>query len=134
MHVISDRVWGDGVLFADYWTNGLDIVEFLKDGSAWVAVLGLPRVYHAGETFELKTERRIVGGFRESTEDWGSVMYAPAKRLSIELTGKAVERFRNPELAAPALEDATVDKTPRSIKFNVRRPRLNSSYALQWAW
>jgi hypothetical protein len=134
LHVIADRIWGDGVLFADYWTNGLDIVEFVKDRDTWVAVLALPRVYHAGETFELRTERRIVGGFRRSAEDWGSVMYAPAKNLSLEVTGVARKRIRNPELFASIVEGASVDESRRSIRLSVRRPRVNSSYGLRWAW
>lgn len=121
-------------MFADYWTDGLDIVEFVKGRTSWIAVLGLRRVYTAGETFELRTERRIVGGFAESKENWGSVMYAPAKSLTIEITGSAASRIRNPALSAPALENTSIDRGPRSIKVHVERPRINSSYGLQWAW
>ena len=134
LYVITDRIWGDGVVFGDYWTDGLDIVEFVRDRDSWVAVLGLPRVYFAGETFELRTERRIVGGFRGSVENWDAIMYAPARELTIEVAGAAARRIRKPMLSAPSVRDATVDRGADSLTLYVERPKMHSAYKLEWAW
>src|SRR3990172_7290352 len=58
-----DRVWGEGVLFAGYETGSMSIIEAIATRKGYAVVLALPRAFARGETFEVVTERRIVGAF-----------------------------------------------------------------------
>lgn len=135
LSVFLDRIWGDGVLFSDYWTGGLSIVEATASRSGWVAILELPRAYQKGEVFEIRTERRIVGGFTQPVEHWDSTMFAPTKWLRLEVAGAAAGRFRWPTLSAPlGGEEVFVDHDRESLSLTVPEPRESAPYRLSWAW
>ncbi|TMB64737.1 MAG: hypothetical protein E6J43_13040 [Chloroflexi bacterium] len=132
--VFLDRIWGEGVLFADYWTAGLPIVEAARNRSGWVAILGLRRTYRKGEVVEIRTERRIVGGFTQQLEHWDSTMFAPTKWLSLEISGAAAGRLRWPNLLAPAGDNVVVDQDGKALSLIVREPVAHAPYRLQWNW
>lgn len=58
-----DRVWGDGVLFAGYEVRSMSLVEAIPTRKGYAVLLALPRAFVRGETFDVVTERRIVGAF-----------------------------------------------------------------------
>jgi len=134
LSVFLDRIWGDGVVFGDYWTGALEIVEVVRSRIGWVAILSLPRSFRRGETVELRTERRIVGGFTQSVEHWDSTMYAPTKWLSLEISGPAASRLKWPTLSAPRGDEANIQRDRDALTLIVREPEAHARYRLQWNW
>ncbi len=132
--VFFDRVWGEGVLFRDYWTDGLDILEAIRGRNGWVVVLALPRQYSRGETFEVRTDRRIKGGFTRSTEYWDSTMFAPTRLLNLAIVSPARLRIRRPILRAPGTAGVTVEHRRNSLAMRVKSPGVYAPYRLEWAW
>jgi hypothetical protein len=132
--VFLDRIWGEGVLFADYWTGGLEIVEAVHARIGWVAILGLPRTYRRGDLLEIRTERRIVGGFTQPVEHWDSTMFAPTKWLSLEISGLAARRVKRLMLSAPQGDGVDVDRNREVLSLTVRKPDSNVPYRMEWAW
>ncbi len=134
LSVFLDRIWGDGIVFGDYWTGALEIIEVVHTRMGWVAILGLPRTYRKGETLEVRTERRIVGGFTQPIEHWESTMFAPTKWLSLEISGPATKRLNQPILSVPRSDDVDVDRTRESLSLVVREPASHMPYRVEWAW
>jgi hypothetical protein len=132
--VFLDRIWGEGVLFADYWTGGLPIVEAVRGKSGWVAILELPRSYRKGDIVQIRTERRIVGGFTQAVEHWDTTMFAPTKWLSLEICGAAAKHVRWPRITSPARAYPFVAHDSDSLRLVVRQPQADERYRLHWSW
>lgn len=135
LSVYLDRIWGDGVVFGDYWTGGLEIVDLVHSRTGWVAILGLPRSYRRGDVLEVRTERRIVGGFTQPIEHWDSKMFAPTKWLSLEISGPAAKRIKRAMLsAAPQRDYVNVEGNRGVLSLTARKPESNAPYRVEWAW
>jgi hypothetical protein len=132
LSVFLDRVWGEGVLFRDYWTGGLDILEAIRTRSGWVVILQLPREYRKGESFEIRTERKIVGGFMRSEQHWGSVMFAPTKSLDLEIVSRS--RVRQPALTIPKPAGVALRQLRSTLRFHADNPEVHALYQVDWAW
>jgi len=132
--VFLDHIWGDGIVFRDYWTGALEIVDVVRSRTGWVAILGLPRSYRRGETLDIRTERRIVGGFTQPIEHWESTMFAPTKWLSLDVSGPAARRARKPILSMPQGSDVNVERNRELLSLIVRKPRPHVPYRVEWAW
>lgn len=132
LSVFLDRVWGEGVLFRDYWTDGLDILEATRTRSGWVVVLQLRREYRRGESLEIRTERRITAGFTRSEEYWGSVMFAPTRFLDLQIVSR--RRMRQPALSIPRTAGVALQKQRSSLILHAKRPVVHAPYRVDWAW
>lgn len=134
LSVYLDRIWGDGVVFGDYWTGGLEIIDVVLSRTGWVAILGLPRSYRRGEVLEVRTERRIIGGFTQPIEHWDSTMFAPAQWLSLEISGPAARRVKQPILSMPQGDGVNVYRNRGFLSLVVHKPESNAPYRLEWTW
>ena len=132
LSVFLDRVWGDGVLFRDYWTGGFDILEATRTKSGWVVILQPPREYLRGESLEIRTERRITAGFTRPEEYWGSVMFAPTRSLNLKIVSR--RRMRQPFLSLPTTAGVALEQKRSSLHFHVERPVVHAPYRVEWGW
>jgi hypothetical protein len=129
-----DRVWGDGVLFAGYEARSMSLVEAIPTRKGYAVLLGLPRAFARGETFDVVTERRIVGAFIDHQAYWDSAMAAPTGSLTIEVRAPAGRSLARPEIVAPARGRMDLRQRRRSLKFQVKQPALQIPYKLEWSW
>ncbi len=132
LSVFVDRIWGEGILFRDYWTGGLDILEATRRKSGWVVVLQLARDYLKGESLEIRTERRIVGGFMHPEEYWGSVMFAPTRSLNLQIAAR--RRMRAPAVSIPKTAGVALKQNRSSLAFHADNPVIHAPYQVEWAW
>jgi hypothetical protein len=129
-----DRVWGEGVLFAGYEARSMSILESIPTRRGYAVLLALPRMFARGETFDIITERRIVGGFIDQQAYWESAMAAPTEALTIDVRGPAGLILARPEIVAPARGEMDLRQRRRSLRFQVRQPALYIPYKLEWSW
>ncbi len=129
-----DRVWGDGVLFAGYTTPGMRILDAIPTRNGYVVPLALPRPFRKGDTFEITTQRRIVGAFTDDLAYWDSAMHAPTEYLAIDVVSPHGRHFRAPDIVAPPRGDMDAKVHDRRLSLRLRRPALYTPYKLTWAW
>ena len=132
--VFFDRVWGDGVLFAGYAARHMRILDAIPTRKGYVVPLGLPRPFARGETFDIETERRIVGAFIQPDAYWESAMSAPTDLLTLDVVAPPGLHFRRPEIVAPPRGDFDARQRARLLTFQVQRPALDIPYRLAWSW
>lgn len=132
--VFFDRVWGEGVLFANYSAKSMRIIDAIPTTKGYVVPLALPRRFSKGEVFDVVTHRRIVGAFLPDMAYWDSAMHAPTELLALDVVAPRTRRFRSPEIIAPPTGDFDADASRGSLKLRVRQPALHASYRLMWAW
>ncbi len=132
--VFMDRVWGDGVLFANYYAREMHILEALRTNRGYVLLLSLPRRFNRGEVFEVETERRIVGGFLAEDGYWDSKMAGPTELLDLTVYGPSGRAFRRADVAAPPQSRMSASHHKNILQLQVRRPTPNLRYTLAWHW
>ena len=132
--VFLDRVWGDGVLFAAYETGSARIIDAIPARRGYVALLRLPRRFRRGETFEIVTQRKIVGAFADEDAYWELAMSAPTAALSLQVSSRRARGMRTVHVAAPRLRGVDVRQRRRSLGLKVDSPALYVSYRLEWRW
>ena len=132
--VFLDRVWGDGVLFAGYETGSARIIDAVRARRGYVALLRLPRRFRKGETFEIVTERKIVGAFADDDSYWELAMSAPTASLSLQVSSRRARGMRTVHVAAPRLRGVDVRQQQRSLRLKVHSPALHVPYRLEWRW
>lgn len=132
--VFFDRVWGDGVLFAGYAASHMRILDAIPTRKGYVVPLALPRPFARGETFDIVTQRRIVGAFVHESAYWESAMSAPTELLTLDVAAPPGLRFRQPEIVAPPRGDFDARQRARLLTFQVQRPALDIPYRLAWYW
>ena len=132
--VFMDRVWGDGVLFANYAAHRMRILGAIPTRKGYVVLLALPKPSIKGETFDIVTQRRIVGAFVDEDGYWESAMSAPTELLTIDVVTPRGRRFRHPEIVAPPRGDLHAEHSPQLLKFRAKQPALNVPYRLAWSW
>jgi hypothetical protein len=129
-----DRVWGDGVLFAGYYAAGMRILDMLRARSGYLVLLGLPRPFHKGETFNVVTRRKIVGSVHFDEVYWQTSMPAPTELLSIRVLAPHGLTLHRPELSSPSLRNVEINSARRSLELRVREPVLHAPYEVSWHW
>jgi hypothetical protein len=132
--VFFDRVWGDGVLFAGYAARHMRILDAIPTRKGYVVPLALPRPFARGQTFDIDTERRIVGAFIYPAAYWESAMSAPTDLLTLDVVAPPGLHFRRPEIIAPPRGDFDARQRARLLTFQVQRPALDIPYRLAWSW
>ena len=128
--VLYDRVWGLGVLFATYVVRDARILEPIRTPKGYVVPLALSRPFRKGETFDLVTQRKIVGAFVKESY-WDSAMHAPTDLL--EMTVVSARRLSRPEIIAPPRGDFDATASSNVVKMRVRGPALYDTYKLSWS-
>jgi hypothetical protein len=134
VQVFFDRLWGDGVLFAGYSAPSMRILDAFPTRKGYVVTLGLPQAFRKGETFDVVTQRRIVGAFIYDNAYWESAMGAPTELLSIDVFAPRGRTFDHPEIVAPPRGDIHADQHANVLRFRVRQPSVHIPYRLAWAW
>lgn len=129
-----DRVWGEGVLFANYHAKAMRLIDAIPTRKGYVVVLALPRPFKKGEVFEVETQRRIVGAFIYDWGYWDSTMAVPTERLQIDVLTPSGLNTRRPEIIAPAYGDFDASKTRGRLQLRVRHPAPSVPYRLRWDW
>jgi hypothetical protein len=132
--VFIDRVWGDGVLFAGYETGSTRIVDAVPARRGYVVLLGLPRRFRKGETFEIVTHRKIVGAFKDHDAYWELAMSAPTAALALEVWSREARLMGAIHVAAPCLRGIEVQHWNRTVRLRVDSPALYVPYRLEWRW
>jgi len=132
--VFLDRVWGDGVLFAAYKTGSAPIIDAIPARRGYVVILGLPRRFREGETFEIVTERKIVGAFADEDAYWELAMPAPTRSFDLKVSSRASRSMRAVQIVAPGLRGVDVRQRGRSLRLRVQEPAMYVPYRLEWRW
>ena len=134
--IFLDRVWGDGVLFASYDTGSTRIIDaFPTRRGELVVLLGLPRPFRKGETFEVVTERKIFGAFTDQNAYWELTMSAPTQTLSLDVSDRGSRGTNAVYVAAPRLRGLDVVRHGKhSLRLKVDSPSLYVPYRLEWRW
>lgn len=132
--VFVDRIWGDGVLFAAYSARSMRILDAIPTRKGYAVVLTLPRPFIKGETFDIVTQRRIVGAFIDDHAYWDSAMAVPTELLTIDVFAPRGRDLRRPEVVAPLRGDIDAKHRPGSLHFRVRHPAIHIPYQLAWSW
>jgi hypothetical protein len=129
-----DRIWGEGILFAYYAADGMRMLQPIRTLKGYVLPLALPRPFHKGEVFEVRTERRIVGAFAGAGGYWESAMAVPTDVLDIEVVTPVGLRCRRVEVHAPHRRGLSAGARPRALALKVSQPALDVPYRLSWSW
>ncbi len=130
--VFYDRVWGDGILFAGYFAQGLRMLQPIRTRKGYVLPLALPRPFRKGETFEVRTERRIIGGFTHREVHWDLAMAVPTELLTLDVNGPH-SHFGRPMVVAPPHSHIDADVSHGSLRLRVRYPTVEVPYTLGWS-
>jgi hypothetical protein len=134
VRVFFDRAWGDGVLFAGYSARSMRILDAIPTRKGYVVPLALPRAFRKGETFDVVTQRHIVGAFIYDNAYWESAMAAPTELLTIDVYAPRGRGFSRPEIVAPPRGDLHAEQHLNLLQLRVRHPTLHTPYRLSWAW
>lgn len=129
-----DRVWGEGVLFAGYDAGSARITDALTAGKGYVVLLSLPRRFQKGETFEIVTERKIVGAFTDRDAYWELAMFAPTASLNLHVSDRSARVIRTVHVSAADLSGVEAHQRNRSLRLKVDSPVLYARYRLDWRW
>jgi hypothetical protein len=132
--VVFNRIWGEGVLVGSYLAPGLSLMEPIKTRSGYILPLGLPRRFNRGETFEVVTQRRIVGGFSAENGYWETTLTKPADLIQITVVTPPSVGVNNPEIIASPRGDLYATKKANSLQLRVAHPGVNQPYRLRWSW
>jgi len=132
--VVFDRVWGEGVIFAGYDTGSAKIVDAILARKGYVVVLKLPRNFRKGETYELNTERTIIGAFADRDAYWELAMAAPAKIVNLEVQAPTGRAMKDVEIVAPDIDGLSADSLEFSTRMKIVGPKLHVPYRIQWQW
>lgn len=132
--VFFDRVWGEGVLFANYQAKGLRIIDAFQASKGYIVALSLPKRFKRGDVFDIETERRIVGAFYKDQGYWDSAMSAPTKLLSIDIVTPPGVGIRAPDIVAPTRDGIDADHQRQRLRLRAKGPQTHVSYSLRWAW
>ena len=130
--VFIDRVWGDGVLFASYESGPMHIIDVIPARKGYALLLGLPRPFRRGETFEIVTERKIVGAFMDQDAYWELSMSVPTALLSLRVSDRSARVMRAVHLSAAGPRGIKVRLQDRSVRLTVDSPALYVPYRLEW--
>ena len=132
--VFLDRVWGDGVILANYVVHDLRLIDGFPSRNKWILLLGFPRLQRKGDVLEIRTSRRIIGGgFGEPESFWDSAMSVPTDRLSISIVPPDGYAFDDPEIATPTVDNVQVDHRRDRLHLRVREPKLHVPHKLIWS-
>lgn len=131
--VFFDRVWGDGILFGDYYARGLRVLEPIRALKGYIVPLLLPRVFRRGETFSIVTKRKTIAAFYDARGQWDTAMHAPTDLVTINVQADANE-LSDSEIIAPPRGDIHAEQHAHQLRFRVARPALYTPYRLTWSW
>jgi hypothetical protein len=132
--VFMDRIWGDGLLFAGYFAPGFGIMEPIRAQKGFVIPLMLPRRFRKGETFDIVTERNVIGAFYQPLGHWDMITPAPTDLLTLTVESSQRLPLERPEIIAPSGGDIDAERSSSSLRFRVAKPSLDARYRLAWSW
>ncbi len=132
--VFMHRVWGEGVLFANYAVQGLRIIDAIPTRKGYVVLLALPKQFAKGDTLDIVTRRSIVGAFIDGQGYWETTMDAPTDCLTVDVVAPEGRTIKRPEIIAAPQADLHATHSPRRLRFMTRQPAINVPYRLAWSW
>jgi len=103
--VLFDHIWGEGLLLGRYVAPDVQLMEPIRTAKGLALPMRLAKSFRKGETFELVTHRRIVGGFAGRDAYWDTLMTKPTNLIQISVVMPDTVRITEPEIVAPPRGD-----------------------------
>ena len=140
---LTDYVWGDGEILADYRCSPGVPVDCYKEGSRYAVLISLREHKHHGEEMVLRTHRMIRSGFTRSQECWENDIYHrmgeseilivfPKERQCQRATVARHNTGRSVALGPEHFQ--TLPDGRQQLSWSIRKPRLHERYVLHWEW
>jgi len=140
---LTDYVWGDGEILADYRCSPGVPVDHYKEGSRYAVLISLREHKHHGDVLVLRTHRMIRGGFTRNEECWECDVYHRTGRIELKVifplertcTRATASRRNAHETVALGLEHfSTLPDGRQQLRWVIKRPKLHERYVLHWTW
>jgi len=140
---LTDYVWGDGDILADYRCSPGVPVDCYKEGSRYAVLISLREHKHHGEEMVLRTHRTIRGGFSRSEECWESDVYHRTGRIELKVIfpperackrATASRRNAHETVVLGPEYFSTLPDGRQQLRWAIKRPRLHERYVLRWTW
>jgi len=140
---ITEYVWGEGELFAEYQCSPGMPVDRYSEGSRHVLLVSLREQKNAGDKLCFRSYRRIVEGFTKSEEYWECDVYHRTKRLSLRIIFRhdrpcqratVTVRSSHKTVALGPECFQTLADGRQVLHWVLKKPKLNERYLIRWVW
>ena len=140
---ITDYVWGDGDMLAEYRCSPGVPVDCYKEGSRYAVLISLREHKNHGDELCLRTHRKIIDGFTRPEECWENDIYHRMGSSEIRVLfpkerrcqGATVARRNSGKTIALGPEHFQILPDGRQqLSWVVKKPKLHERYLLHWEW
>ena len=139
----EDQAWGDGEILVDYKCSpGVPVDQYRLDYKTFI-LISLREVKNRGDIDEFNIEWGIRGGFLRKTEQWGTEIRRPVKKLKVSVVFPEtrplqrlalVEKSRQRRKSLDRNANQQLPDGRWRVVWEKRNPRLSETYMLEWKW
>ena len=140
---ITDYVWGDGDMLAEYRCSPGVPVDCYKEGSRYAILISLREHRNHGDELCLRTHRKIIDGFTRPEECWENDIYHrmgsseirvlfPKERKCQRAT--VARRNSGKTIALGPEHFQILPDGSQQLSWVIKKPKLHERYVLHWEW
>lgn len=139
----QDQAWGDGKILVGYRCTPGTAVDRYRIGRTTHTLISLREIRSKGDEDEFYIEWGIRGGFLKSTDQWETTVSHRTQQLLVQIIfpkSRPPLRLSLIESIRRRTQSLDLDARRRMpdgrwlISWEMRKPRLNERYVLQWDW
>lgn len=140
---IEDFIWGDGVFMKDYSCTPGHVADTYKSGSRTNVLISIRDVKNKGDIENFEFKRKIVDGFKSSSE-WVEIMpIYRTRKLNIKVVfpiGRPCKRATlttNANGAAKPIQRSEIESQPdgrQAINLVFENPKIREVFTIRWDW
>ena len=139
----EDQAWGDGEILVGYKCSpGVPVDQYRLDYKTFI-LISLREVKNRGEIDDFNIEWDIRGGFLRQTEQWGTEIRKPVRKLKVSLLFPKMRSPQRLELVEKSSQRRfSLDHNAKQLLPDGRwrvvweksDPSLHETYILEWEW
>jgi len=139
----EDQAWGDGEILVDYKCSpGVPVDQYRLDYKTFI-LISLREVKNREEIDDFNIEWGIRGGFLRQTEQWGTEIRRPVRKLKVSVffpkkrPPLQIEVVEKSSQRRFSLDHDAKQQLPDGrwrVVWEKSNPRLSETYILEWKW